>query len=247
MATRHASKPPAVKAPRQRGASPPSRRTIGIAFGVALGAAAILIAGGLVLGKNDAPTPVASPVVNIDQIPQSGRVLGNPNANVTLIEFADPQCPACRYYTLNIYPEIVNRYVRTGKVKSQFHGFPFIGTDSIRGLRFLMAASFQNKLWQFQEALYRNQGAENSGWLTDGLVRRLAGEIPGLDVDRLFQDAKSGKVTAMISSDLRHVQAQRLSETPSFLVQVGDTKPYLLSVPLDISAFRSALDDALKG
>jgi protein-disulfide isomerase len=215
-------------------------------FGLALIAAAALVLVALFLRKNTAPTPVAKPVVSIDGIPQSGRVLGDPRARVTLIEFADPQCPGCRYYTLSIYPKLVNEYVRTGKVKTQYHGYPFIGPDSIKAMRFLMAASFQNKLWQLMEALYRHQGTENSGWVTEDLVRRVAGEIPGLDVERMFQDAKSRRVTAMIASDLRQVQAHGIGGTPSFLVQVGDAQPYLLSVPLELSAFRSALDDALR-
>lgn len=225
----------------------PSRRSVRTAFGLALAAAAALVLVAVVLRKDNTPTPVATPVVNIDGIPQSGRVLGDPGAKVTLIEFADPQCPACRFYTLDVYPKLVNEYVRTGKVKTEFRGYPFIGPDSIKALRFVMAASFQNKLWQLTEAFYRNQGAENSGWVTDDLVRRIAGEIPGLDVDRLFRDATSGRVTAMLNSDLRQVQAERISQTPSFLVQIGNSQPYLLSVPLDVGAFRSALDDALRG
>jgi protein-disulfide isomerase len=244
--TRHARKPRKVKAPQQSSTAP-SRRSVSTAFGLALVVAAALVLVAVFLRKNDAPTPVATPVVNIDRIPQSSRVLGDPKAKITLIEFADPQCPGCRYYTLSIYPKLVDEYVRTGKVKTQYHGYPFIGPDSIKGLRFILAAGFQNKLWQLMEALYRNQGAENSGWLTDALVRRLAGEIPGLDVDRLFTDAKSPEVTRMIEADLKQVQAHRLPGTPSFLVQVGQAKPYVLSVPLDVGAFRSALDDALRG
>jgi len=218
-----------------------------MALGVAVVAAIALIGGGLALRKDNAPAAVAEPVVNISNIPQSGRELGDPNAKVTLIEFADPQCPACRFYTLSIYPKIVAEYVKTGKVKTQYHGFPFIGPDSIKALRFIMAASFQNKLWQLMEALYRNQGAENSGWVTDDLVRRVAEEIPGLDVDRLFKDAQSARVTAMINSDLKQVQAKGLNETPSFLIQVDGSAPYVLSIPLDAGALRSALNDALKG
>ena len=134
-----------------------SRRSIVITFSVAVVAAIALIGGVVVLHKNSAPPPVAAPVANVDGIPQSGRALGSPKAKVTLVEFADPQCPGCRYYTLNIYPKLVDDYVRTGKVKTEYHGFPFIGPDSIKALRFIMAASFQNKLWQLMEALYGNR------------------------------------------------------------------------------------------
>ena len=112
-----------------------------------------------------------------------------------MIEYADPQCPACRLYTEEFFPTLVDDYVRPGKVKTEFRGFPFIGDDSVKAYRFLLAAAEQDKLWNLAEALYRNQGRENSGWVTDDLVRRLAGEIPGLDVDKLFADAGSERIT----------------------------------------------------
>ena len=62
----------------------------------------------------------------------------------------------------------------------------------------MQAAGLQDRLWHLQEALYRNQGGENSGWVTDELVRRLAGEIPGLDVERLFVDAEGPEVDALL-------------------------------------------------
>jgi len=226
----------------------PSRLSIGVAFAVAIAAAVALVVVALVFRKDqNTTTSGTTPIAHITGVPQSGRVLGDPAANVKLIEFADPQCPGCRYYTLNIYPELARQYVRTGKVKMEFQGFPFIGPDSVKALRFFLAASFQNKLWQLQEAFYRNQGGENSGWVTDELARKLAGEIPGLDVKQLFADAQSARVTSMIKGDLQQVQAKGLNQTPSFLVKIGGSSPYLLSVPLDVQAFRAALNDALKG
>jgi hypothetical protein len=53
-------------------------------------------------------------------------VLGNPNAPVTMIEFADLQCPFCRDYALNALPAIVQEYVRPGKVKLVFGGISFL-------------------------------------------------------------------------------------------------------------------------
>lgn len=174
----------------------PAGRTVVIAFAVAIGAAAALIAVALLL-RNDSstPPPSATPVVDLTGIPQDGAVLGSPNAGVTLIEYADPQCPGCRAYTENFFPTVVDAYVRPGKVDTEFRGFPFIGSDSVKGYRFLLAAAEQNKLWNLQEAMYRNQGGENSGWITDDLIRELASQIPGLDVEKLFADAGSAKIT----------------------------------------------------
>jgi uncharacterized membrane protein len=73
-------------------------------------------------------------------IPQQLNQLGNPKAKVTMIEFADPQCPYCRQYELDTLPAIVREYVRTGKVKLIYFGIPIIGQNSEAGLRAVYAA-----------------------------------------------------------------------------------------------------------
>jgi protein-disulfide isomerase len=224
-----------------------SRRTVVIAFGIAIGAAVVLVAGALLL-RNDESTPAASatPVVDLRGIPQSGSVLGSPSAKVTLIEYADPQCPGCRLYTETIFPTVVNEYVRPGKVATEFRGFPFIGDDSVKGYRYLLAAGEQDKLWNLAVALYRNQGDENSGWLTESLVRRLAAEIPGLDADRLVTDAEQPDIVDEASSAAPKASAAGIRGTPTFLVKIGDGTPYLIQVA-SVDQMRAALDDALSG
>jgi len=218
-----------------------------IAFGIAIAAAAALVVVAVLLQSgNSTPAPAGSPVVDLQGIPQAGSVLGSPSAKVTLIEYADPQCPACRLYTESIFPTVVDEYVRTGKVATEFRGFPFIGADSVTGYRYLLAAGRQARLWNLAEALYRNQGAENSGWLTEDLVRRLAAEIPGLDVDRLLSDAQQPAIVEQASSAAAEASAAGIQGTPTFLVKIGDTTPYLIQVT-SIDDMRAALDDALTG
>jgi protein-disulfide isomerase len=60
-------------------------------------------------------------------IQQHGIVLGSPNAPVTLVEFADLQCPYCGEFARNALPQIVRDYVRTGRVKVAFQGLAFLG------------------------------------------------------------------------------------------------------------------------
>jgi protein-disulfide isomerase len=108
----------------------------------------------------------------------------------------------------------------------------------------LLAAGLQNRLWQLQEALYRHQGVENSGWITDDLIRELAGEVAGLDVNRLFTDAASSGIARHADEQLESADAARIPGTPTFFIQVGKAKPQYFPVS-DVEHFRETLNDAL--
>lgn len=222
----------------------PSRTTLLVVVGVAVVIAAAVIAGAVLL-RNDGSSASSTPIVDLEGIPQDGTFLGSPEARVTLIEYADVQCPACLQYTETLFPTLVEEYVRPGKVRTEFRGFPFIGDDSRKGQRFLLAAAKQDRLWELQEAFYRNQGVENSGWLTDDLVREIASQIPGLDVEQLFSDAESEEITKAAEQSLVDAQQAGLTGTPSLFIKVGDDEPYLITVSSP-DQLREALDAALQ-
>jgi protein-disulfide isomerase len=220
---------------------------VALAFAVAIGAAVALIVLSVLLRTGDdgtAPTP--APAVDLGGIEQDGVVLGSPEARVTLIEYADLQCPACRAYTEAYLPDIVDEYVRPGRVKAAFRGIAFIGPDSETALRWVLAAGLQDRLWQLQEALYRNQGGENTGWVTEELLRQVAAEIPGFDADRVLADASSEAVTAMIAKAEARAEAADVSGTPAFAIQVGNGEPHTLALGVSLQELKAALDDALR-
>jgi protein-disulfide isomerase len=224
----------------------PSGRTVILAFAVAIAAAVALVAVALIGRSDSSAPPTATPVVDLTGIPQDGGVLGSPDAEVTLVEWADPQCPACRAYTEEFFPTVVDEYVRPGTVNTEFRGFPFIGEDSVKAYRFLFAAGEQDKLWDLQEALYRNQGGENDGWVTDDLIRELASAIAGLDVDQLFADAESDDIVAETDGAEAAGQAAGIQGTPTLQIVIGNQEPYDIQVA-DVDQLRAALDDALDG
>ena len=226
----------------------PSGLAVVLAFGGALAVAAALVVVAVVFrdGSDDSgnePPPAAT--VDFTGIPQDGAILGDPAATVRLIEYADLQCPGCQQYALSVFPGIVDDYVRPGRVKAEFRGYPFLGEDSFKAQRFVSAAGLQDRLWNLQEALYRNQGAENSGWVTDDLIRELAAEIDGLDVDQLFVDAESDEVAQAVDDGVAQAEAAGVPGTPTFFIQVGNEEPYALQSGLTTGQFRAALDDAL--
>jgi protein-disulfide isomerase len=237
-----------VRAPKAAPAKRPSGWTVAAAFGIAIAAAAALIVVAVVArgGDDGSPDPTTpAEALSLDGIPQEGVFLGSPDANVTLIEYADLQCPACRAYNETVVPGVVDRYVRPGDVRMEFRGLAFIGEDSERALRLVLAAGLQNRLWNLEDALYRNQGGENTGWVTDELVETLASAIAGLDADQMFEDADSAQVTGMIQDDAEQAEAAGVGGTPSLYVQIGDDEPYALEAGVGVDQVAAALDDAL--
>ena len=159
----------------------------------------------------------------LNGIPQKGLTLGNANAPVRVLEFADLQCPFCRDYTTSVMPGLVQKYVRTGKVRMEFHALAFIGPDSVRAARVAEAAAQQNKLWNVADLAYHNQGRENSGWATDAKLRSIAAAVPGLDVNQVFATRNSAAVTAQLKAASDLATRSGVNETPTFLVGRGSS------------------------
>jgi len=206
--------------------------------GVVLAAAAILLV--VVAGS------VASPgTALVDGIPQRGTVLGQKSATVTLIQYEDLGCTHCKTYMEDAFPTIIRDYVRTGLVKVDFRGLGVVTRASEPALRYTLAASRQQKLWQVAELFYENQGKLNE-LATDKGVKRLVKSVPGLNVTRLVADAKSLSVRKQAAAHAAEAIRRDVPGTPWFFVKVGDAPPKLVKPEAyDGEAFSAILDDAL--
>jgi protein-disulfide isomerase len=150
-------------------------------------------------------------------IPQEGTRLGEPDAPVEIVEYADLQCPFCAQAAQQVLPELLTRYVRTGKARMTFRPMAFIGPDSERGALGALAAGEQGALWTYTELLYRNQGAENSGWLSDDVARGAATAL-GLDT-AAFDTAREGDTARQaLAASTATAQAEGVNSTPTFVV-----------------------------
>jgi protein-disulfide isomerase len=179
-------------------------------------------------------------------IPQHGIALGDPRAPVTLEEFGDLQCPVCAAYAEDALPSIVRRYVRDGRVRLVFRNLDSIGSDSVRAARMAGAVGEQNHLWEFIDLMYKNQGAENTSYVTDRYLQALAAAIPGVGVGRALRERSSNAVEAQIHQ--AHVLAEQLhlQSTPSFvLARPGQTGQVLPSTDLSAASLEGPLNQAL--
>lgn len=202
--------------------------------------------------RDEQPAPTATTVFDadtaaiLDGIPQKGRVLGRPDAPVTLVEFADPQCPYCAQWSQQAFAELVHDYVRTGKVRLVFGGMAFLGPDSERALRFALAAGRQGKLWNVVHLLYANQGPENSGWVSDRLLRGIGAAIPGFATEAAIDEASTVPVHQDVESMAGEATSLGVRGTPSFAAGRTGGELRLIDVSsLDAEGLRPALDALL--
>lgn len=238
-----------VQAPQRRGGkrvkTPPppgraaSRRNLYLGVIGAVVLLAVVLVGASILSSGSS-SPKTVSIQSAGQtnkllagIHQGGITLGNPKAPVTMQEFADIQCPGCDQYMRTAFPDIVRQYVRTGKVKVEWNGIAFVGPDSEKGLRYVDAAGQQNKLWNVAELLYRNQGSENSGWVTNDLLRSVGAAVPGLDVNKVEADVNSSAVNRQMADAANAYTTYGFNQTPSFAI--GPTGGTL--VPFSPSAY----------
>jgi protein-disulfide isomerase len=192
-------------------------------FAALLGVAtAVVVALILVSSGGDGPAKRAAvkgdPTAMLAGIPQHGLELGDPEAPVLLVEFADPQCPFCREFAVKTFGSIVRRYVRTGKVRMELRLVDFVGPDSTKGARALLAASLQNRMWNAATRFYALQQPENTGYVTDAFLRRVLGGVRGLDVERAMAARQSSPVTAELGAVKSMQSRYGVDSTPTLLI-----------------------------
>jgi len=226
-----------------------------VAFGGAALVAALLIGASLIGGGGgDSAEPAAAPVPAdvtpheegiLNGIPQDGIALGKPDAPVTLVEYADLQCPYCADWARDAFPAIVDEYVRDGRVRLEFRGLAFLGPESETALRAALAAGEQDRLWNVVHGLFVSQGAENAGWVTEALLHSL-GRGAGIDAERMLADSDSASVDRALAEAAAQARAVGVPGTPFF--EAGPTGGPLTPLQvrsLDAETFRAALDGLL--
>jgi protein-disulfide isomerase len=162
-------------------------------------------------------------------------MIGKPKAPVTIVEFADLQCPFCAQFSSNALPGVVQRYVRAGKVKVELRLLRFLGSDSDPAARAAAAASQQNKMWQFAALFYRNQGQENTGYVTNAFVRRIARGVPGLNVTKFSRAMGGSAARDQVALSERRAQVLGVNSTPTVYAGRTGAQPK----PIDTSQFSS--------
>lgn len=248
--------PPPVRS-KGGGGRRASPKVLAIGAGViALAAVAVVLAfaltGGSSSGSSNTGTTASTlPDAGTAQallkgIPQHGNVLGKPNAPVTMVQYIDLQCPICQRFETTVLPTIVQRYIRSGKVRLVSRPIAFIGPDSVRGRAAAIAAGKQNRLFNFTQLLYLNQGSENSGWLDDSFIRSAYASIPGLDAAAAEKARNGSAVSQLADQYAAQANNDNVRGTPTILVGRSGGKTTEVTSP-DVAGLSAAIQAALAG
>jgi protein-disulfide isomerase len=133
---------------------------------------------------------------------------GNPEGDVTLVEFFDYNCPYCR----RVAPTVVELEETDSDLRLVYKEFPILGPGSQFAARAALASRRQGKYVAFHNALMRATQQVN-----EGTVMEVAREI-GLDTEQLKADMQDPAIQAAIARNLQLADALGITGTPSFII-----------------------------
>jgi protein-disulfide isomerase len=208
------------------------RRTRMLRLGGALGLAVVVVIVAIVVSSSGgskakgiatgdkAATTVAAVTSLLKGIPQSANVLGTASAPVTLKYYGDLECPICQEFTLDTLPTLIGSYVRTGKMKIEYlpleTATPDPETFQTQQVAAL-AAGQQKREWNYVELFYHEQGAEDTGYVTENYLQGLAKQVPGLKLASWLSARGSSKLINTISNQASAAQSAGLNSTPTLI------------------------------
>lgn len=162
------------------------------------------------------------------------RAVGNPNAPVTIVEFADFECPYCRMATSTVQ-ELLHKY--RDEVRFAFRDFPLqeIHPRAERAAEAARCATEQGKFWEYHDVLLTSPAK-----LSEEDLRKHARAL-GLDVTQFDACLREGRFKAQVEEDRRAGTQAGVSGTPGFFIN-----GVILSGSQPLSAFESVIDEELR-
>lgn len=223
--------------------SPPAALWAAVLGGLIVGAILIGLAVSGADKKDDQSAPAKGDIFR--SVPQAGIYAGDRDAPVTLVEFADLQCPYCGAFGTEVVPKIVKEFVVTGKLRLEFRVLTFVGEDSERAARAVAGAARQNKLWSFVHAFYERQGEENTGYVTDAYLRDVA-TAGDVSFDKIAETQSDPAIGKLADDAAKLAEVHKINSTPSFLIRRGDGVERFDPGSIEAGKFLDALRSELK-
>jgi protein-disulfide isomerase len=217
--------------------------------GVVIAAIAILIFNQGNITGNAVQNPTA-PIAEVSV--DDDAVLGAKDAPVTIVEFSDYQCPFCRKFWTETYPQLKQEYVDTGKAKIIFRDFPLtsihpsaqIASEAAECVR---AQGGDAAYWRMHDKMFQEQNIMDSGSATGSVTKTVTftdaelktwAKALGFDIASCLD---SHQFASEVQEDMTDGQSYGVRGTPAFFVNGK-----LLSGAQPFSAFKAAIDAELR-
>jgi len=174
--------------------------------------------------------PITARKIDVAEAPMKG----SPSAKITLIEFADYECPHCKRFQPVLH-QILDEF--RSDVKLYFKHYPLPQHTNARlAAEAAVAAQKQGKFWQFQDRLW-----EKSDELTPAEIEKAAKET-GLDVTKFRQDMASEPTKARVQKDRSDGAAAGIQATPTLYINGRE-----YTDGRDTDSLREWIKDAIAG
>jgi protein-disulfide isomerase len=206
---------------------------------------AVIGAGAIVYFYNNRPglatTAAITPAPPGSLGPGKGHRLGNADAPVTVLEFADFECPACGVFAVVTEPDVRTRLINTGQVSYQFFDYPLpVHKNTWFASEAAACAEDQGKFWEMHDLLFNGQNDWNGEATSDpsGVFKGYAKDLH-LDVDKFEDCYRSQAHLRDIQANQAEGDRRRVNQTPTFVIGTR-------SVPgaLGFDQFRALVDSA---
>ena len=156
---------------------------------------------------------------------------GNPQGDVTVVEFFDYRCPYCK----QVQPALQKLLDQDRKLRFVYKEFPVLGEQSDIAAHAALAARLQGRYEAFHDAMMAAKGQ-----ISEEVVYRVAGSV-GLDIDRLKRDMTDPEIDRALSANRALAKALELRGTPGFII--GD---HIVPGAIDLDALKTMVADARK-
>lgn len=208
---------------------------------------AVVVVGVLILANRpggDGPSGEAyAPVARAQA---AGRIEGDPGAPVTIVEYADYQCPICGRYDREYAPAIRAEFIETGVASFEFRNFAFLGPESIQAAEAAECAADQGFFLEYHDILFQKQSGENKGAFDEEHLGDFAREIAQAHPDRPFDTATfdsclaSGAKRELVQTQTAEGTQLGVQATPTFLINGQGIR----GLPRSLDDLRQAIEAA---
>ena len=200
----------------------------------------LVVAVDFVMKSQKPATPAA-----VSGIAASGKVRGDPKAPVSLLVFADFQCPYCQVFAVGAERQIEASYVKDGKVSITFKSYPVVDGSTIGestwAAQAAECANLQGKFWDYHDKLYDVWVGEFAGTYTKLKLKQYAADLK-LDTAAFNQCLDSDATRSAVQADTAEARRMGVQGTPTLFVNGR-----LLNLQsLDYSFFVKTFDALLK-